>query len=61
MTDADMIAECAMYLKPGETPRQRMDRDHADVLNLMKMLAMEKKKDRGDDRGIWPDGEQIND
>ncbi|MBC7282631.1 hypothetical protein [Hoeflea sp.] len=25
-------ADCDKYLKPDETPRQRMDRDHADVL-----------------------------
>lgn len=34
--------ECNIYLKEGETPRQRMDRDHADVLSLMELLAREK-------------------
>ena len=29
---------CAIYLKPDETPRERMDRDHKDVLGLMKLL-----------------------
>ncbi len=38
------LADCAPYLKDGETPRQRMDRDHQDVLSLMQMLA----KDRAD-------------
>lgn len=37
-------ADCDKYLKPDETPRQRMDRDHADVLSLMKLLAREKYK-----------------
>lgn len=39
-----LIADCADYLKEGETPRQRMDRDHKDVLALMDMLAKEKMK-----------------
>jgi Asp-tRNA(Asn)/Glu-tRNA(Gln) amidotransferase B subunit len=39
-----LIADCADYLKEGETPRQRMDRDHKDVLALMDMLAKEKIK-----------------
>lgn len=37
-----MVIDCEKYLKPGETPRQRMDRDHADVLALMKLLEKEK-------------------
>lgn len=37
-------ADCDKYLKPDETPRQRMDRDHADVLSLMKLLEREKYK-----------------
>ena len=37
-----LIAECAEYLKEGETPRQRMYRDHNDVLALMDMLVKEK-------------------
>lgn len=39
-----LIADCADYMKEGETPRQRMDRDHKDVLALMDMLAKEKMK-----------------
>ena len=37
-----MIDDCAPYLKDGETPRQRMDRDHQDVLSLMQMLAKDR-------------------
>ena len=36
--------DCAIYLKDGETPRQRMDRDHADVLSLMQLLSQEKSR-----------------
>jgi len=36
--------DCAIYLKDGETPRQRMDRDHADGLALMGLLAKEKAR-----------------
>ena len=39
-----LVAECDIYLKEGETPRQRMDRDHLDVLALMKMLADDRKR-----------------
>ena len=39
-----MVIDCEEYLKPGETPRQRMDRDHADVLGLIKLLETEKRK-----------------
>lgn len=39
-----LIADCADYLKEGETPRQRMDRDHKDVLALMDLLAKEKMR-----------------
>lgn len=39
-----MVLDCEEYLKPGETPRQRMDRDHADVLALLKLLEAEKRK-----------------
>lgn len=38
-----LVADCAIYLKDGETPRERMDRDHADVLGLMKLLEREKR------------------
>jgi hypothetical protein len=42
-----LVADCAEYLKDGETPRQRMDRDHADVLALMEMLAKDRtERDR---------------
>lgn len=41
-----LVAECAEYLKAGETPRQRMDRDHKDVLALMELLVAEKNKVR---------------
>jgi chromosome segregation ATPase len=39
-----LVADCAEYLKDGETPRQRMDRDHADVLSLMAMLAKDRQE-----------------
>ena len=39
-----LIAECAEYLKADETPRQRMDRDHANVLSLMEMLANDRTR-----------------
>jgi hypothetical protein len=39
-----LVAECAEYLKEGETPRQRMDRDHKDALMLMELLVAEKTK-----------------
>ena len=39
-----MVLDCEEYLKPGETPRQRMDRDHADVLGLIKLLEASKQK-----------------
>lgn len=42
-----MVLDCEKYLKPGETPRQRMDRDHADVLAMMKLLEIEKRKSEG--------------
>jgi hypothetical protein len=32
-----MVLDCEKYLKSGETPRQRMDRDHAESLALMKL------------------------
>jgi septal ring factor EnvC (AmiA/AmiB activator) len=32
-----MVLDCDEYLKPDETPRQRMDRDHAESLALMKL------------------------
>lgn len=35
---------CAIYLKDGETPAQRIHRDHCDALALMSLLAQEKRK-----------------
>jgi hypothetical protein len=37
-----LVADCFGYLKEGETPRQRMDRDQRDVLALMEMLAKDR-------------------
>lgn len=58
-----LIADCADYLKEGETPRQRMDRDHKDVLALMDMLAKEKTKREAAEAALeeayfagWADG-----
>jgi hypothetical protein len=43
-----LLDDCAEYLKDGETPRQRMDRDHHDVLSLMEMLAKDRaERDAG--------------
>lgn len=39
-----LVGDCARYLKEGETPRQRMDRDQEDILGLMALLAKEKAK-----------------
>lgn len=39
-----LVEDCATFLKEGETPRQRMERDQADILGLMALLAKEKKK-----------------
>jgi len=36
--------DCAPYLKEGETPRERMDRDFKDSQALLAMLADERKK-----------------
>ena len=38
------IDACAIYLKEGETPAQRIERDHRDSLALMRLLAQEKLK-----------------
>ena len=38
------IDACAIYLKEGETPAQRIERDHRDSLALMRLLAQEKHK-----------------
>jgi hypothetical protein len=41
---AALVGECSIYLKGGETPRQRMDRDHRDVLGLMETLARDRER-----------------
>jgi len=38
------IAACEPYLKEGETPAERIERDHRDSLALMTLLAREKTK-----------------
>lgn len=38
------IAACEPYLKEGETPAERIQRDHRDSLALMTLLAREKTK-----------------
>ena len=38
------IAACEPYLKEGETPAERIERDHRDSLALMRLLAQEKTK-----------------
>lgn len=38
------IAACEPYLKEGETPAERIERDHLDSLALMTLLAREKTK-----------------
>lgn len=40
----DRVNECAPYLKDGETPLQRIERDHRDTMALMRLLAAEKIK-----------------
>lgn len=40
---AQMTA-CEPYLKEGETPAERIERDHRDSLALMTLLAREKTK-----------------
>ena len=40
----DQIIACEPYLKEGETPAERIERDHRDSLALMTLLAREKTK-----------------
>ena len=40
----NQIAACEPYLKEGETPAERIERDHKDSLALMTLLAREKTK-----------------
>ena len=37
-----LLAQCTAYLKEGESPAQRIRRDHEDSLSLMQQLAKEK-------------------
>lgn len=39
---AELLAQCAPYLKEGEWPAQRIRRDHEDSLLLMQQLAKDK-------------------
>ena len=38
------LGDCSDYLKPGETPAERMARDQKDVLALMRLLQREKER-----------------
>lgn len=40
----DRFNECAPYLKEDETPLQRIERDHRDMMALLRLLAAEKIK-----------------
>jgi hypothetical protein len=40
---AHVIATCAKFLKPGEQPHERMERDHLDTQALLGLLADEKR------------------
>ena len=42
----DQIAACEPYLKEGETPAERIERDHKDSLALMTLLAREKMRNQ---------------
>ena len=47
MTDdkwRSMVLDCGEYLKEGETPAERIDREIKDCLSMMKMLEKEKRK-----------------
>jgi len=37
-----LVAECEKYLKPGETPRQRMDRDFKEMQSIIRLWARDK-------------------
>lgn len=39
-----MVLDCEEYLKEGETPAERIDREIKDCLSMMKMLEKEKRK-----------------
>lgn len=41
---ADLLEACVPYLKPGETPAQRIQRDVADNEGLCLLLAKERSK-----------------
>jgi len=38
------VAHVDDYLKPGQTPLERIEQDHGDILSLMELLAKEKRK-----------------
>ena len=39
-----LVDDCAIYLKEGETPAERIAREHRDTTALMELLAREKRK-----------------
>lgn len=39
-----MLADCEKYLKEGETPAQRIERERRDTEALLNMLIREKRK-----------------
>jgi hypothetical protein len=41
---ADEREKLSDYLKPGQTPLERIEQDHKDMLGLMKLLQLEKEK-----------------
>lgn len=43
-THVALLAECGPYLKPGETPLQRIEREVKDTQSLCELLAAERAK-----------------
>jgi len=39
-----MLADCAQYLKDGETPAQRIERERRDTESVLNLLIREKQK-----------------
>lgn len=39
-----LLAACEPYLKPQQTPADRMKQDHEEILGLMRMLQQEKER-----------------
>lgn len=37
-----LVDDCAVYLKDGETPAQRIERERNEVMTLLSMLSIEK-------------------